>query len=293
MELRQLQYFREVCYTRNFTKAAKNLFVSQPVITNSIQKLEDELEVRLLNRDTKKVTLTSEGDKLLKKAEQILNVVDEAYREMADANQYLSGLVKLGMPVQIGNYLFPRILSEFRINNPEISLSAVETVSGKVINMIDKEELDVGIIVLPNMTLPNMQTQILFKEEVLLCVSEKNPLAQQKLVSFNDLKDEFFIMRMPGSIQRTIILNECKKHDFLPKIVFSSSQVQTIKSLVASNIGVSFLMKLSLLDHYSGLVTATLTNPLHLSIGMIWKNGRYLSKSTQEFIDYMLLVFKK
>lgn len=292
MELRQLQYFREVCYVKSFTKAANNLFVSQPVITNSIQKLEEELEVRLLNRDNKKVTLTPEGEKMLEKVEELLGTADEIYREMADFSKSQLGLVKLGIPVQIGNYLFPRILSEFRINNPMVNLHAVETVSGQVIDLLEKEELDVGIIVLPDHPIPRMQTQLLFEEDVFLCISEKSPLRKKKKVSFDDLKDEHFIMRMPGSIQRELIISECEKHGFSPKIVFSSSQVQTIKSLVAQDIGISFLMSISLLDS-STTYTVPLENPLHLPIGLIWKDGRYISKSTQSFIDYMLLSFKK
>jgi Transcriptional regulator len=292
MELRQLQYFREVCYEKSFTKAASNLFVSQPVITNSIHKLEEELEVRLLDRDTKRVTLTLEGECMLKKVEQLLGTVDEVYREIADLKQSRHGLVRLGIPVQIGNYLFPRILSEFRTENPNVNLQAMEIVSGEVIDLLEKEELDVGIIVLPSQPIPNMQMQFLFEEDVLLCVSEENPLRKKEKVSFGDLKDEHFIMRMPGSIQRDMIITECQKYGFLPKIVFSSSQVQTIKSLVFQNIGISFLMSISLFDSPTPYVVP-LEKPLHLPIGLVWKNGRYISKATQDFIDYMLLSFKK
>ena len=292
MELRQLQYFREVCYVKSFTKAANNLFVSQPVITNAIQKLEEELEVRLLNRDNKKVSLTVEGERMLEKVEKLLGIADEIYREMTDFNHSKFGSVRLGIPVQIGNYLFPRILSEFTTSYPQINLSALETVSGEVIELLDREEIDVGIIVLLDRDMPNMQMQPLFKEEVFLCVSEKNPLRHRSGVSFADLKDENFIMRMPGSKQREIIVEECQKHGFTPKIVFSSSQVQTIKSLVARDIGISFLTEISLTED-SSTYTVPMVDSLSLNIGLIWKDDRYISKSTQKFIDYMLSSFKK
>lgn len=291
MELRQLQYFREICRTGSFTKAAANLFVAQPVITNAIHKLEDELEVHLLNRTNKNVTLTPEGRRMLEKTETLLSFADEIYREMTDFNHLSRGSVLLGIPAQIGNYLFPRIFGEFGAHYPKLNLITSEMVSGKILALLEKDELDVGIIVLPD-NLPNMQSRLLFKQNVLLCVAENHPLRQQKEVSFADLKNEHFIMRMPGARQREIIIHECQKCGFTPNIFFSSSQVQTIKTLVAHNLGISFLMEISVLDDPS-IHTISMTNPLSLNIGLVWKKNRYVSRATQAFIDYMLFTFNK
>lgn len=291
MELRQLQYFREICHAGSFTKAAANLFVAQPVITNAIHKLEDELAVRLLNRTNKTVTLTAEGRRMLEKTERLLGFADEIYREMTDFSHLSRGSVRLGIPVQIGNYLFPRIFGEFGTHYPQLNLIASEVVTGQIITLLEKDELDIGIIVLPD-SLPNMGTQLLFKQNVLLCVSLTHPLCQRKEASFADLKNEKFIMRMPGSQQREIIVQECEKYGFTPNVIFSSSQVQTIKTLVARNIGISFLMEMTLLDDTS-VYAIPMTNPIFLNIGLVWKKDRYISRATHAFIDYMLSAFNK
>jgi Transcriptional regulator len=291
MELRQLQYFCEICHTGSFTKAAANLFVAQPVITNAIHKLEDELEIRLLNRTNKTVTLTAEGRRMLERTEILLGFTNDIYREMTDFNQLSRGSIRLGIPAQIGNYLFPRIFGEFGTRYPKLDLFAAEVVSGQIITMLEKDELDVGIIVLPD-SLPNMEKQLLFKQNILLCLSKTHPLCQQKEVSFSDLKNEKFIMRMPGSQQREIIFQECQKCGFIPNVIFSSSQVQTIKTLVARNIGISFLMEISLLDETS-IYTIPMAEPISLNIGLVWKKERYISRATQAFMDYMISSFNR
>lgn len=291
MELRQLRYFREVCNTGSFTQAASNLFVAQPVITNALHKLEDELKVRLLNRTNKAVTLTAEGRRMLEKSETLLNMADEVYREITDFNYVSRGSIRLGIPVQIGNYLFPHILGEFNSLYPNLNLCASEIESGKIVGLLEKDDLDIGIIVLSD-NMSTMRTKMLFSQNVLLCVAEAHPLRILHSVSFSDLQHERFIMRMPGSRLRDVIINQCQKNGFSPNIIFSSSQIQTIKTLVSRNIGISFLMELSVQDDPS-IFTVPITNPLILNIGLVWKKSRYVSKSTQTFIDYMTSTFQK
>jgi len=291
MELRQLRYFREICHTGSFTQAATNLFVAQPVITNALHKLEDELKVQLLNRTNKAVTLTAEGRLLLEKSEALLSLADEVYREITDFNYLSSGSIRLGIPAQIGNYLFPRIFGEFNLLYPHLNLVASEIESGKIVSLLEKDDLDIGIVVLSD-NLSTMRTKFLFNQNVLLCVAEEHPLRLQKSVSFPDLQNERFIMRMPGARLRDIIIDQCKKNGFIPNIVFSSSQIQTIKTLVSRNIGISFLMELSVLDDPS-IFTVPMATSLNLNIGLVWKKGRYVSKSTQTFIDYMISTFHK
>jgi len=290
MEMRQLQYFQEVCRSGSFTKAAINLFVAQPVITNAIHKLEDELGVRLLNRTNKAVSMTAEGEVLLERVDVLLGLADEIFQEMCDFNMLNKGSLRLGVPPQIGNYLFPRLFAEFSVLYPKLNLVVSEEVSGVTISLLEKGDLDVGIVVLPE-SLPNMETRFLFTQPIVLCVAKSHRLNGCDSVDWAQLQDEKFIMRKPGSIQRDLVIRQCQQHGFSPNIIFSTSQIQTIKTLVTHNLGIAFLMEITVQGD-SSLHVIPLTEPTSVKIGLAWKKGRYVSKAVQTFINFVIDAYR-
>lgn len=290
MEMRQLQYFQEVCRSGSFTKAAANLFVAQPVITNAIHKLEAEFGVRLLNRTNKAVSLTAEGQVFLERVDSLLGLANEIFQEMCDFNNLNQGTLRLGVPPQIGNYLFPHLFAEFGALHPKLNFIVSEEVSGSTISLLEKGELDIGIVVLPD-NLPHMETRFLFKQPIVLCVAKSHRLNGCEKIGFSALQNEKFIMRRPGSIQRDIIIRQCQKHGFSPNIIFSTSQIQTTKTLVAHNLGITFFMEMTVQGD-STLHVIVFDEPISVNIGLVWKKGKYVSKASQTFIDFLLSAFR-
>jgi DNA-binding transcriptional LysR family regulator len=284
MELRELGYFQEVCRTGSFTRAAANLYVAQPSVTNAIHKLEAELGVQLLNRTNKTVSITPEGQIFFDRINTLLNLVNEITQEMRDFNTLSRGSLKLGIPPQIGANLFPDLFMEFGALYPNLNLSVFEEGSVATLDLLEKGELDVGIIILPDLA-PNLNTYHLRQETILLCLSPQHPLNRRTEVSFAELRDEKFILRKTDSFHRDIVINQCRKHGFAPNIVFSSNQIQTIKSLVAKNVGIAFFMEM-VVKNDPTVVALPLSAPLSVSIGVAWKKGRYISKAAQAFIDF-------
>jgi len=279
-----LEYFQEVCRTGSFTRAAANLYVAQPSVTNAIRKLEAELGVQLLNRTNKNVTITPEGQIFFDRVNTLLGFVDEITQEMHDLNNLSRGSLKLGVPPQIGANLFPDLFMEFGTLYPNFNLSVFEEGSVATLDLLEKGELDVGIIVLPELT-PNLNTCHLRREPILLCLSPQHPLSGQAVVNFTELRDEKFILRKTDSFHRDIVIDQCRRHGFAPNIVFSSNQIQTIKSLVAKNVGIAFFMEMVVKDDPT-IVALPLSYPLFVTIGLAWKKGRYTSKAAQAFIDF-------
>ena len=148
MELRQMKYFLEVCREQNFTRAAANLYVAQPAITNSLRRLETELGVKLLNRTNKEVSLTSEGRIFLERIKPVLNAVSEITQEMHDINDLKLGTLNLGVPPQIGAYMFPGIFTKFGSRYPNLQLNVFEQGSAATTAALEKGELDIGIVIL-------------------------------------------------------------------------------------------------------------------------------------------------
>lgn len=286
MELRQLEYFQAVSRLQNFTRAAEELHVSQPSITNSIHKLEEELGVQLFDRSQKKIALTDEGKAFYVRVEKILFDISQAVQEMEDFRQFNTGSIKFAVPPMIGAYLFPDIFNLFKKAYPNLDLIVYEEGSLAARAMLEREEVDLGIIILPEST-TLLNTVPITQEEIVLCLSPDNRLSQENIVSFSQLRAEPFVLLKEDFLLRRLVLEQCFKHGFAPRVVFSSNQIETIKAMVASNAGITFLMKMVVQNH-PNLVGIPLVDHPAITIGLAWKQGKYLNKAAKAFINFII-----
>jgi len=289
MDLRQLEYFIEICQTGNFTRAAENLFVAQPSVTAAIRKLEAELGVQLFERTNKKVVLTREGQALLRHAEKIRQQTEELFREMNDLRSLDSGEISCGVPPMIGAYLFPFLYTAFKAIYPNITLQVSEQGSLSTIRDIENGILEMGIVILPPDRRENLHIIPITQEEILLCLSPDHHLSKlgkESRIPFAALKDEAFILRKEGSYHREIVLKECARWGFEPRVVFASNQIDTIKSLIKTNVGIAFFM--DMVVHWdTSIYSLPLADPLLVDIALAWKKGRYVSRAAQAFIKFI------
>ncbi|MDK2824155.1 MAG: hypothetical protein PWQ67_475 [Clostridia bacterium] len=285
MELRQLEYFIAVSKYQNFTRAAESLHVAQPSITTSIKKLEDELGIKLFERNKKSIQLTDEGKIFYKRIKKILQDLDEAVFEIRDLSNLNKGSIKLGLPPMIGAYLFPNIFTHFKEAYPQLDLQVSEEGSIATHILIEKGELDLGIIIIPKDT-KDLNILPITEEKIMLCLAPKHKLSNEKVVSFNQLKDEKFILLKKDSYHRQAIINQCEKYGYSPQVIFSSSRIETIKALVASGAGISFLMNM-VTQNSKNFVSIPLKEEIKITIGLAWKRDKYLSKASQAFINYI------
>lgn len=283
MDLRQLKYFLAVSQLGSVTRAAEQCYVAQPAISIAIQNLEEELGVRLFERSHKKVSLTSTGQVFLLRVEDILERVDNSVKEMADFRNLQRGIIRIGISTMLGAILFPYILSKFNEEYPQIELIVVEEGALTLASLLDKGELDVGIMVVSE-RLPQQEMIPLLKSEIFVCFAPDNPLSERERITFPRLKDQKFILFKEGTVSRQLILGECERHEITPKIVFSSNQIATIQSLVELGVGVGFLLE-QLVQNNPRIAYRRLARPLYLEAGLVWNRNRYLSHSAQAFID--------
>lgn len=285
MEIRQLEYFQMVSQLNSFTKAAERLHVAQPSVTNAIKKLERELDIQLFDRSQKQIIITPEGEIFLKRAQAILRNINDAITEMREYHQLNKGSIRLGVPPMIGSYLFPKLYLEFNQAFPQIQLDIVEEGSLLTKRMVEAGELDLAIIILSE-TSALLDFLLLTESQTLVCVSYENHLSKKKTISFSELHDQSFIMLKEGFFHRDLIFQHCRQHNFYPKIIMSSNQLETIKSLVANNVGITFLME-DVIKQDKEIIGIPLHNPIYIPIGLIWKKNRYLSKASQAFMEFM------
>ena len=138
-------------------------------------------------------------------------------------------------------------------------------------------------------TSSHLETVPVAKGQLLVCFSRHNPLGQLKEIPFAKLRDQPFIMFREDTYSRKMILDECARNRFTPRIVFSSSQIETVMGMVGHGVGISFLLD-TIVTKYPDVVGRPLSKPLLLEAGLAWSKDRYLSKAARLLMDSFLEV---
>ena len=284
MELRQLEYFQMASGLKNITRAAERLRVSQPNITVAIKKLEAELGIQLFDRSQKQLALTPEGAVFLNRIELALRNIQDAVLEVNDYKQLQKGTIKIGIPSMIGAYLFPKIFSSFQKQYSHLDIYLYEEGSMAIRELIERDELDFGIVIISNAA-QSLQLLPMSTSQIAACVPENHPLAAKKSIGIQDLTDADLIMLKEGSFLRHLVLDKLKAANITPNIVLESNQIETIKGLVSSGVGLAFLLDF-IVEGTPGIKALPLDEPIFVDVGLAWKKDRYISKAAQSFMDF-------
>jgi len=289
VEFRQLRYFVQIANDRTYTTAAKNLFITQPALSWTIKQLEDELGAKLFIADGKRLTLTTEGEELLKHANFLLAQHEKVVEFFQSRKKNLSGHIRLGIPTLFGTCFFMNTLMHFMKEYPQIKVSMHNAGSMAIQEMVDTDKVDLGIvsylfpsntidaIELPNFSYPNV-----------LIVSKNHPLAAKPSVAFADLKDEFFILLGEGYTVGSIPIQACLNAGFKPNVAFTSTDWDVICEAVANSNYVSIL-PLPFLEkaNKSNLAIVRIDSP-DIPIAIITKKNKPRSLPLQTFIQFFL-----
>jgi DNA-binding transcriptional LysR family regulator len=285
MDFKKLQYFVEIATWGSFTKAAEKSFVAQPAISKAIQKLEGELQLTLFDRSDKSVVLTPEGRALLIHARAILSRVEEAHKEMEEFRGLEKGEIRIGLPSMFGSYYFPQIIKEFKKKYPALNISVVEEGTLQVQKLLERKEVDIGIIVLGE---DQEQHEVvpLLKEEMVVCLPIEHPLASRSTIKLQELLTEPLVLFKEGYFQRKLIMEASQYASVLPNITFSTNQLSLIKSLVSEGMGITLFLRMVIKQDHN-LVPVSLDPPVFLHLGAAWNKETYLSKACQTFMDFL------
>lgn len=240
MELHQLRYVVAVARTGNFSRAATQCHVSQPSLSQQIQKLEDELGERLFDRLRTCARLTPAGEALHERAVRILAEVEAAQREATEARALKSGLVAVGVLPTIAPYLLPKVLPRFSREYPGIEVVVQEDTTVRLLSLLAGCELDLALASLP-LRDERMQSETLFTEELLLALPPRHRLLGKTSIRPADLGAEPFILMKEGHCLGDQVLDFCTRRDFHPNVSCRSAQIETIRALVQAGMGISLL----------------------------------------------------
>ncbi|SEA71268.1 DNA-binding transcriptional regulator, LysR family [Desulfuromusa kysingii] len=286
MNSRQLQVFVAVAEVGNFTKAARSLNIVQPAVSNTIKKLEEELQMSLFMRKDKSVSLTTEGKVLLKNARIILGQFKKAELEMVELRQMERGEVRLGVTNTLGMYYFPKVIEAFKQRHPNLNFSVQVFGMRKIEQLIEEDQLDMGVVMLENMP-NNMTGRHFLTDEIVACASVLHPLAQHETITYKKFIREPLLVFTGGAVQRELIEKTCKAENIDSNVIFETNLIPLIKNLVSAGHGVtSFLRPVIEGDpRFKGI---SFNPPIIFDFAIAWKKSCHLSMANQAFVDFLI-----
>jgi LysR family hydrogen peroxide-inducible transcriptional activator len=240
MEMQQLRYVVAVARTGNFSRGAEQCHVSQPSLSQQIQKLEEELGERLFDRLKREAKLTPHGEAFLRHAIHILEEADLATREAAEAKNLMRGAVTVGVLPTIAPYLLPDAMAEFTKSYPGVEIVVQEDTTARLLKHALAYEIDFALASHPIQD-ERLEVRELFAEELLLALPPGHPLTRKRAVEVSALEGERLIVMKEGHCLGDQVLGFCDRRDVKPKISFRSAQLETIQALVASGLGISLI----------------------------------------------------
>jgi len=229
-----------VARTRNFSRAAEQCHISQPSLSQQIQKLEDELGERLFDRMKREARLTAHGEAFLHHAVAILAEVDAARREATAAKNLLSGTMAIGVLPTIAPYLLPVVMEEFTEKYPGVEIVIHEDTTAQLVKFLLACEIDLALASHP-IEDPRLEVRELFTEELLLALPPGHPFTRKRTISMAELEGEPFIVMKEGHCLGDQVLRFCDRRDLRPSISFRSAQLETVQSLVCAGLGLSLI----------------------------------------------------
>jgi LysR family transcriptional regulator, hydrogen peroxide-inducible genes activator len=285
MELHQLRYFLAVAKHSNFSRAAEQCHVSQPSLSQQIQKLEEGLGEKLFNRLKRCAVLTAAGEALLPRATRIVNEVEAARHDVADASDLVRGHVSIGVLPTVAPYLLPRVLLSLARECPGIDVLIHEEPTARLIKMAGACEIDLAIVSLPIQD-DRFVIESLLDEELLLALPHRHSLAARRAIRLSDLEGERFILMKEGHCLGDQALRFCERQDLLPSVAFRSAQLETIQALVSAGVGISLIPEMACRSARTGHpVYRSLAKPRpHRNISVIWHKEQHHSKAAREFL---------
>lgn|SRR5699024_3273563 len=244
MTLTQLSYIIAVDRYRHFATAAEKSYVTQPTLSMQIHKLEDELDITIFDRSKSPVVPTEIGKKVIVEAQRILKHSKHIEDLAAMSGDEIRGTFRIGIIPTVGPYLLPLFLRDFRLHYPDVQLIIEEMVTEELLDLLDDDYLDIGIIATP-VERGHIFEEDLYYEPFIGYVSESHPLADQKKLSVDDLDIDNLWLLNEGHCFRDQTVQLCKKQHKNrlgnPAIEFESGNLETLKQLVEQDFGMTLL----------------------------------------------------
>ena len=249
MTLSELRFVVAVTQEKNFRRAAAKSFVSQPALSLAIKKIENELGVLIFERNRMGISLTTVGEKIVNQAQIVLEEVDKIKAISVVERNTQQVEVKIGLIYSIAPYLLPSIIPLVKNSSPEIILEAEEDITTNLIKKLEEGSIDAAIIALP-FVVPGIETQPLYDEPFKVLIPTKHPWNNKQKINAKELKNEKILLLDNTHCFSMQVREACPGISDKAEVQAGTS-LETIRNMVASNLGISILPQSATANNYS------------------------------------------
>jgi DNA-binding transcriptional LysR family regulator len=292
MENFRLKVFRVVAGHLNFSRAAEELLLTQPAVTQQIKALEDEYGVPLFDRSGGRITLTPSGQALLPYAEKLKEISEEAYTAVANASGKHGGQLTLGASQTIGQYLLPNLVAGFLRENPRVSVTATSGNTDAILEALVGHKIQLALIEGPALR-KDIHIEPFMEDQMVLVVPASHEWADHE-VDLAALKDAPLLMREFGSGSRRVVENALVQAGLGRKDIKTRMELDSTEGLlsaVEAGLGVTFVSRWAVRNQLSlGTLRLARVRGLKLSrmFSIAWPSGPEPTGNANAFRSFLL-----
>lgn len=248
MNLQQLEYIVALDTYRHFSTAAEKCFVTQPTLSMMIQKLEEELDVKIFDRSKQPVVPTAVGKAIIEQARQILNETLRMQEIVSMHKETLEGELRLAIIPTLAPYLMPLFLKKFAERYPSVKLYISEMTTENIISKLKQSALDVGIMATPTLDKDLFENPLFFEEFVVYAAKNESILSKRYLLA-NDIDVHRLVLLEEGHCMRSQIINLCELKQatgMINNVFYEAGSIETLKNMIEIHSGITILPELAL-----------------------------------------------
>ncbi|MCS6861557.1 MAG: selenium metabolism-associated LysR family transcriptional regulator [Abditibacteriales bacterium] len=299
IDLRQLEIFCKIVERKSFTRAADDLFLTQPTVSGRIQSLEQRIGTRLLDRNGREVIPTRAGQILYQHAKKLLALREAAVQELSDFLGLMRGELEIGGSTIPGEYILPPLVAQFKRQYPGVTLRLFIRDSRQITDAVESGALEIGMIgFCPRDR--DLRCTRLEDDELLIIVPPHHPLARREAVSVEEILQEPFVVREPGSGTRRAFDDALRQRGFDPlralNVVCELGSTEAVKQCVAAGGGIAVISARAVHHEVAAGALKTLRFkdlPLHRSFHLIRHAQRTLSPLARTFAQFVVNTLRR
>ncbi|MBB6713702.1 LysR family transcriptional regulator [Clostridium gasigenes] len=288
MNFRKLKIFYETALCLNMTKVARDMYISQPSISQSIHELENEVGVKLFDRIGKKLFLTGEGELFLNYTRRILNLYDEGMKTLNDYAHNSIGRITIGASTTIGIYILPDIIKSFSEKYKDIEISIIIENTTNIKNLILQNKVDFAYVE-GEVKSREINIEKIWEDELVFICGNDHKWKNINVIKADDLSGEKLIMREYGSGSREIIENYLKSKEINYDIFLELGNTEAIKKTVEANLGIGCVSEKCIEEklRYGDLNCFRLEGrKIKRELLLITHKDKFISNNMKEFIEF-------
>ena len=286
--IEQIQYFLAVKKYNGFSTAANELCISQSSLSKQIKALEKEVDTTLFDRNSRVTSLTEAGEDFYIYALKFLDDYNNIIQVMRKHSSSKKFTLKLGTIAVLTQYGLTSTIASFKNNYPNIDINIFEDENDAILNMLIKSEIDFAIVRDFNLPRDSFDVTPLAEDELVVVTSNNHPFTKKKYISFNDLKNENFIICAKSGVF-DICVKECNKLGFTPNVVHNINKIETILGLVSEGLGITLIVN-NVLKPFSNsnISVHPLKNPINSNLALVSNKNAKKSKEFILFKDFII-----